>query len=301
MSAFWTIWIIALTLGNIAFALWLLSATSRRRSGDSAAGPETTGHTWDGDLAEYNNPLPRWWLGMFYLSIAFALGYLVIYPGLGAFGGTQHWTAAGQWRAEVADQEQRTAPIYARYAAMEPAALQADAEAMHTARNLFVANCAQCHGADGHGARGFPNLSARNWQWGREPATVIETITDGRQAQMPAWKGVLSEQELGAVVTYVAALSHGGSDAAGPGQAVFATYCAACHGADAHGTEALGAPNLADENWLYGGSEATIRETVSAGRNGQMPAHGARLSPVQVKLLAAYVLGLSGAAGEAAR
>ena len=295
MSSFWNLWIIGLTFANIIFALWLLKSTTKRKSGESSAGPETTGHVWDGDLAEYNNPLPRWWLGMFYISIVFGLGYLALYPGLGAFKGLKGWTQADQWAAEVEQSNQSTAPLYARYKDMSFADLQHNNDAMATARHLFGVNCAQCHGADGHGARGFPNLSAANWQWGREPDTVIETITNGRQAQMPAWGTVIGADAVASVAAYVQTLS--GKSAAAPeaaaGKEVFATYCVACHGEDGHGMAAVGAPNLADEYWLYGGSPATIKETVTNGRSGQMPAHGTRLSPVQIKLLAAYVLSLT--------
>ena len=301
MSSFWNLWIIALTVANIAFALWLLNSTKKRKAGDSDAGPETTGHTWDGDLAEYNNPLPRWWLGMFYISIVFGLGYLALYPGLGAFAGLNKWSSASQWSAEVAQSNASTAPIYARYASMSNGDLQKDTEAMNTARHLFGVNCAQCHGADGHGARGFPNLSATNWQWGREPETVIETITGGRQAQMPAWGAVIGKAGVESVSEYVYTLSGRTGEPAkvAAGKEIYSTYCVACHGPEGHGMAAVGAPDLSDQNWLYGGSRETIALTVNEGRAGQMPAHGGRLSAVQIKLLAAYVLSLTGGASAA--
>lgn len=298
MSSFWNLWIIGLTLANIVFALWLLRSTSKRKSGETSAGPETTGHTWDGDLAEYNNPLPRWWLGMFYISIVFALGYLVLYPGLGSYTGSKGWTQANQWSAEVEQNTKNTAALYGRYAGMSIAELQHSTDAMGTARHLFGVNCAQCHGADGHGARGFPNLSAANWQWGREPDNVIETITNGRQAQMPAWGSVIGDAGVASVAAYVSSIAGKDADAAAAaaGKEQFQTYCVACHGEDGHGIATMGAPNLTDANWLYGGTPAAIKESVTAGRQGQMPAHGSRLTPVQIKLLAAYVLSLSDAA-----
>ena len=296
MSSFWNIWIIALTLGNIAFALWLLRTTTHKTPRDQKAGPETTGHTWDGDLAEYNNPLPRWWLGLFYLSIVFALGYLVLYPGLGAFKGTNNWSAASQWASEVRKVDESTAPVYAHYKGMSITELQKNADAMSTARHLFAVNCAQCHGADGHGAVGFPNLAAANWQWGREPDTVIETITNGRHAQMPAWGEVLGPTGVAAVAEYVHTLSGqpGAPDAVAAGKVAYENYCIACHGPDAHGQPVMGAPDLTDQNWLYGGSLDAIKKTVTAGRDGQMPAHGTRLSDTQIRVLAAYVLSLAG-------
>lgn len=295
MSGFWNNWIIALTVANIVFALWLLRSTSKRKPTDKAAGPETTGHVWDGDLQEYNNPLPRWWLWMFYLSIAFAVVYLVVYPGLGAYRGTGNWTQASQWAAEVAQTNAAAARIYEHYQGMTTDELRRDVGAMSTARHLFGVNCAQCHGADGHGAKGFPNLASTNYQWGREIDNVIETITNGRQAQMPAWGPILGKSGIDQVADYVYSLRTPGASPAtvAAGRELFATYCTACHGEDAHGMTALGAPNLTDPVWLYGGSPEAIRTTITNGRQGQMPAHGARLTPVQVRLLAAYVTGLN--------
>jgi len=294
MSHFWAAWIIVLTLGNIAFALIILYRTARKRPG-SPPEAETTGHVWDGDLRELNKPLPRWWLYLFYLTVAFSLLYLVLYPGLGSFGGSLGWSAQSQYNAEVHQADTASAPVYARFKDLDVTALAANADAMRTARNLFAANCSMCHGSDGRGAPGFPNLTAGNWQWGRDPAAVEATIGGGRLGVMPAWKAVIGEAGVEEVANYVISLS---GTAPKPklvaaGQEKFTVYCTACHGADAHGTAAVGAPNLTDENWLYGSSLDTITKTIADGRQNQMPAHLERLGAQKVRLLAAYALSLA--------
>jgi len=173
--------------------------------------------------------------------------------------------------------------------------LAADGKAMATARNLFQNNCAQCHGSDGGGARGFPNLSDKNWQWGGDPDTVVQTIMAGRIAAMPAWGQVLGAAGVDQVVAYVQQLSGQQADAtlAAAGKTQFETVCAACHGVDGKGNPMLGAPNLTDDIWLYGGDAATLKTTVENGRQGQMPAFGDRLGQERVRLLAAYATKLS--------
>jgi len=297
MSHFWAAWIVVLTLANIAFALVILYRTARKRPG-SPPDAETTGHVWDGDLRELNKPLPRWWLYLFYLSVVFALGYLLLYPGLGSFRGVLGWSTASQYQAEVRRADAVSAPVYARFKDLDLAALAANGEAMRTARNLFAANCSMCHGSDGRGAPGFPNLTASNWQWGRDPEAVQATIGGGRLGVMPAWKAVLGDEGVEQVANYVLSLSRTAPKPklVAAGQEKFALYCTACHGPDAHGTTAVGAPNLTDEYWLYGGSPETITETIANGRQNQMPAHLERLGAEKVRLLAAYVLSLSATA-----
>ncbi|HEX7374146.1 MAG TPA: cytochrome-c oxidase, cbb3-type subunit III, partial [Steroidobacteraceae bacterium] len=244
---------------------------------------------------EYNNPLPKWWLWVFYITVAFAVLYLVLYPGLGNIAGVKGWTQAKQYEAEKAAVEAKAAEWYAPFASMTVAQLADDGKAMSTARNLFQNNCAQCHGSDGGGARGFPNLTDASWQWGGDADTVVATITGGRMAAMPAWGPQLGADGVRQVVAYVQTLSGGSADAslAAAGKQTFETICAACHGVDGKGNPFVGAPNLADKIWLYGGDEATITESVSQGRNGQMPSFGERLGEQRVKLLAAYAIKLS--------
>lgn len=291
-NAFWPAWISVLTVGGIVFCLVLLRTMSRRRP-DLKAG-DATGHVWDGDLQELNNPLPRWWLQLFYLSIFFGLGYLALYPGLGSYAGILGWTSVKEYQAEEASADAALKPLFDRYAAMDLHAVANDAEARGMGQRLFLNNCAQCHGSDGGGQRGFPNLRDQDWLYGGEPATIEQSIREGRQGQMPAWGAVLGAQGVREVSHYVLSLSGSPHDPslAAAGQPRFATICAACHGADGKGNPTVGAPNLTDHIWLYGGTEKDIIQTVTYGRQGQMPAHAQRLSPARIHLLAAYVYGL---------
>jgi cytochrome c oxidase cbb3-type subunit 3 len=265
---------------------------------EKIGGGADTGHTWDGDLREYNNPLPKWWLWLFYITVVFGLVYFVLYPGLGTWKGIKGWTQAAQWEQENAAAEAKVAAYLAPFASMTVPELAANAQAMATANNLFQNNCAQCHGADGGGARGFPNLANADWQWGGDPDSIVQTIANGRVAAMTPWIDVLGEEGVDAVVAYVQQLSGQESDAAkaAAGATQFMTFCAACHGPDGKGMAAVGAPNLTDDVWLYGGDSATLKETVTKGRAGQMPAFQDKLGEQRVRLLAAYVYKLSGSA-----
>lgn len=299
MSSGWSLYVTILTIVNILACVWLLRWTSKPQSADEKiGGGADTGHTWDGDLREYNNPLPKWWLWLFYITVAFGLLYLVLYPGLGTFKGTTGWTQAGQWEQENAEAEARVAAYLAPFASMTVPELAANAQAMATANNLFQNNCAQCHGADGGGARGFPNLANDDWQWGGDPDSIVQTIAAGRTAAMTPWGEVLGAEGVEQVVAYVQKLSGQAADEAlaTAGETQFQTFCAACHGLDGKGMAAVGAPNLTDDVWLYGGDADTIRETVVNGRMGQMPAFQDKLGEQRVRLLAAYALKLSGGA-----
>lgn len=287
-----SIFIIALTVANIAGALWLLWWTRRTR-GEQAT-TETTGHVWDEDLTELNNPLPRWWLWLFIITVAFGGVYLALYPGLGQFGGVLGWTSSGQHAVQAAANAKRIEQTLAPFADRSIVALAGDPAALNIGRNLFLNNCAACHGSDGGGAPGFPNLTDKDWQWGGDPDTIVATISDGRTGVMPPWGEVLGARGVEDVMDYVFSLqgrmlTSGDIKAGGE---KFGQLCAACHGVDARGNQALGAPNLTDGAWLHGGSLVAVRESISKGRTGAMPAHGARLGPTRVKLLAAYVLSL---------
>ena len=289
-----SIFIIALTIANIAGALWLLWWT-RRSPVDAGLPIGTTGHVWDEDLTELNNPLPRWWLWLFIITVAFGGVYLALYPGLGTWQGTLGWSSRGEHETQSRANAQRIEQTLKPYAARAVTDLRHDGAALAIGRNLFLNNCAACHGSDGGGAPGFPNLTDKDWLWGGDPDTVVATISNGRTGVMPAWGPVLGERGVENVVDYVFSLQGrkleaGDVDA---GKAKFAELCSACHGADAHGNPAMGAPNLTDGTWLHGGALATVRETIDKGRNGTMPAHLARLGETRVKLLAAYVLSLS--------
>lgn len=302
MSSGWSWFVIVLVAINVGGSLWLLSATSRKAPGDERETPDTTGHVWDGDLKELNSPLPRWWLWLFYGTVAFSLVYLVFYPGLGRWQGILGWSQEGQWRNEVAAMEQAAAPLYARLEELSVAELAADAEAMGIARNLYASHCSTCHGADARGARGFPNLADGDWQYGSDPETIFATIAYGRQGVMPPWGDTLGSDGVEQVIAYVRSLSgrQAPADLVARGKPKFELYCSACHGSDGRGVQAVGGPNLADGIWVYGGDAATLRETISAGRSNAMPGHLGLLGENRVRLLTAYVTQLAPARSDGA-
>ena len=293
MSNFWSFYIIAIVVLNIAGCAWLLMWTRKMNVADMPA-DGTTGHEYDG-IREYNNPLPRWWLYLFWITLVFGVAYLVLFPGLGAFKGTLGWTSQGEVAADQAAYQKQYGALYADFAKRPIEELAGDARAMKIGARLFANNCAACHGTDAHGAKGFPNLTDNDWLYGGTPDRIVETITGGRQAMMPAWGPILGDDGVKKVANYVMSLSGKKHDAAlaTAGQQIFATNCAACHGADGKGNQMMGAPNLADNIWLYGGSEKAIVETVTGGRNGHMPAQKEALGDERIHLLAAYVWSLS--------
>ena len=296
MTTGWSLFVIILTIANILACFWLLRWTSKpRTASEKIGGGADTGHVWDKDLREYNNPLPKWWLWLFYITIAFGLLYLAFFPGLGNFAGIGGWTQAGQYEQERAAVEARAAALLAPLAALPVAELANNEQAMSTAHNLFQQNCAQCHGSDGGGAVGFPNLRDADWQWGSDADSVVATIAGGRVAAMPPWSAVIGEPGVEDVVAYVQTLGGQQADAtkAAAGKAHFEALCAACHGVDGKGNPLLGAPDLTDATWLYGGDAATLKQTLMNGRNGQMPAWGDKLGEQRIKLLAAYVTKLA--------
>jgi cytochrome c oxidase cbb3-type subunit III len=291
-GGFWSLFIAIVTLASIVACLVLLLALSRKRV---ASDPDQTGHVWDEDLVEYNNPLPRWWIWLFVITIVFSLGYLWIYPGLGSWGGASKWTSTGEYDAEVRDAESRYGPLFRKFAAMDLKDLAADPEARAIGQKLFLNYCTQCHASDARGGKGFPNLTDDDWLYGGDPKEIETTILDGRNGVMPALGPALGAEGTRDVANYVRSLSALQHDAAraARGKAIFATYCAACHGAQGKGTSAMGAPDLTDSVWLYGSSEATIIETITKGRNETMPAHRELLGEPRVHVLAAYIYGLS--------
>ncbi len=296
MNAGWTLYIAVFSIANILACWWLIRFATRPRANEAAKG-EVTGHVWDDDLAEYNNPLPRWWLWMFYGTIIFGLLYLVLYPGLGGFKGVLGWSQVGAYEAEVSAVEADTKPLFDGYAQTPIIELAGNPEAMATGRRLFVANCAVCHGSDGRGAQGFPNLADKAWNWGGTPEAIVQSISAGRMGVMPPWGQVLGEDGVEETAHYV--LSLGGNTAADAakaeaGAARFAAMCSSCHGAEGTGNPMLGAPDLTDGDWLYGSSLDAVRASIAEGRQGQMPAHKDVLNPARIHVLGAYVYGLSG-------
>lgn len=294
MSTGWSWYIIFLTLLNIFGMVWLIWWSGKGGSKKVAQG-EVMGHVWDGDLSELNNPLPRWWLWLFYITIVFALLYLALYPGLGKVKGAFNWTAQSQWEREIAAADAHFGPLFQQYAGQDLAALAKDPEAVKIGRRLFLNYCATCHGSDAGGARGFPSLSDGDWLYGGEPDAVKASILDGRNGMMPPFGQVLGDKGVEEVVAYVASLSGRDVDAAkaAAGKEKFTMNCGGCHMPDGTGNKFLGAPNLTDEVWLYGGSPGSIGKTISEGRNGVMPPHREFLGEDKVHLLAAYVVSLS--------
>jgi cytochrome c oxidase cbb3-type subunit 3 len=294
LNSFWNWFVIIISVASILGCWWLLHWTKgvSDRSGDDVG---STGHVWDEDLRELNTPLPRWWLHLFNITIIFALLYLVLFPGLGNFGGMLGWTQEDQYQKEMAAAETAQEAVYARYRDMKPEALRADSGAMGTAGRLFQQNCAMCHGSDGRGATSFPNLADDDWQWGGSFEQILVTLENGRQAAMPPFAPVLGEDGTKEVIAYVRQMAGLDADAqlASAGQMRFQTICMACHGMDGKGNQALGAPNLTDDIWLYGSDAETIEYGLQNGRNGMMPAFGETLSEERRRLLAAYVQSLS--------
>ena len=298
-SDFWSLYITVVTLLSIfgcALLLWSQSKNKVSLSAESITGqPETTGHVWDDDLTELNTPMPRWWMWLFYITIVFALIYLVLYPGLGSYAGKLGWQSSSDYQQELQKADAEYGPLFARYLQQDLKKVAADPQAHAIGERLFLTYCAQCHGSDAHGNKGFPNLTDKDWLYGGEPDMIKTTILHGRNGQMPPMAAALgSAVDVESVAHYVLSLSGSTADPvkAASGKDKFAV-CAACHGADAHGNQALGSPNLTDKIWLYGGSVKTITETITKGRTNMMPAFDNFLGEAKVHVLAAYVWSLS--------
>jgi cytochrome c oxidase cbb3-type subunit 3 len=284
-------WIIVLTSVTILGITWILFANRKR---EQRGTDKTTGHEYDG-IEEYDNPLPAWWFYMFVITIVWGIGYLIIYPGMGNFAGVLGWTQVGQHDRAVAAADEKYRGMRDRYMALPIEEIASDPAVRKMGMRMFGNNCAQCHGADAKGSYGFPNLTDKDWIFGGTPDTITASITQGRQATMPAWGSVIGDQGVTDATAYVLSINGREADAAQveAGKKVFQTYCAACHGAEATGNPAMGAPNLVNGIWLYGGNAEQISHTIRAGRNGVMPAHKDTLSEDKIHILAAYVYGLS--------
>ncbi len=295
VSGFWNGYVMVLVALSLAFCVFIIAANMGKGS-ETAGKPDLHGHVWDENLTEYNNPLPRWWMYLYWITVIFAIVYLALYPGFGDVKGLYRWSSTGQYETEIAKADERYAPIFNKYAGMDLKAVAADPDAKATGQRLFLTYCAQCHGSDARGAEGgFPNLTDDDWLYGGEPDVIKTTLLGGRQGVMPPLGAALGSDGTEDVANYVRSLSGLAHDSlrAQRGQELFAQNCAACHGADAKGMHAVGAPNLTDDIWLYGSSKQTIMETIMQGRNNKMPAFEAFLGNDKVHLLAAYVYGLS--------
>ncbi len=291
-SSGWSYFVAGVTILGLVGCLWLLIVAARRRV---MANDNTTGHVWDEDLQELNNPLPRWWMWLFVMTVVFAAIYLALYPGLGSVKGTLNWSSVGQYEAEQEKARAALAPIYAKYSAMSASDLAQDAGAMGIGERLFLNNCSQCHGSDGRGSKGFPNLTDGDWLYGGEPAQIVETITQGRMGNMPPMAAAVGTgDDVRNVAHYVLSLSGSAHNSvyAQLGKSNF-TACAACHGPDGKGNIALGAPNLTDKVWLHGWGEQAIVNMINNGKANTMPAQDKLLTTEQIHVLAAYVGRLS--------
>ena len=295
---FWNLFIIVCTLGGIVW-LYLLTIASMRARGPAAtksAEAGTTRHVWDEDLTELDNPLPRWWVILFFATLAFGVVYLMLYPGFGTNSMVLGWTQVEEYEDEMARAEARYGALFEGYLRLPVEEVAADPKALRMGERLFASYCAVCHGADAGGVPGFPNLRDAVWQWGGEPDEIRTSILDGRNAAMPGWREALGgDVGVGEVTAYVLSLSGRSVDAAraASGKEGYDALCVACHGVDGTGNPDLGGSDLTDDVWLYGGSDAAVRESIAEGRAGRMPAHGEFLGEGRVHVLAAWVYSLS--------
>ncbi|MEO5736920.1 MAG: cytochrome-c oxidase, cbb3-type subunit III [Variovorax sp.] len=299
INDFWSHYVTVVVLVSILACALLLWVTARTRA--PTGGDNTTGHVWDEDLREMNNPLPRWWVGMFVLTIVCGLGYLVAYPGLGSYGGELGWSTRSEYAGDVAAADRALEPVYAKYTSMAPELLAGEPGAMAIGERLYLNNCAQCHGSDARGSKGFPNLTDHDWLHGGTPDKIRETITQGRTGVMPPMAAAVgTPDDVKNVANYVLSLSGSPHDSlrAGLGKSKF-TACAACHGIGGVGNQAMGAPNLSDSVWLHGYGQEAIISIINTGKTNQMPPQQGRLTEAQIQVLASYVWGKSNKAAVA--
>jgi cytochrome c oxidase cbb3-type subunit III len=295
ISGFWSLFVIVVSLVSIiGCGLFLL----QQERANFTAG-QTTGHVWDETLAEYNNPLPNWWRWLFYITVVFALVYLALFPGLGTFNGKLNWSMRNQYDQEMEAAKAKYDPLFNKFLAEDIMTVAADPQAKEIGQRLFLTYCAQCHGSDAKGGKGFPNLTDKDWLWGGTPDRIEQTILHGRDAVMPpkGTKPDMDAQQVKDVVAYVRSLSGlptSNPDGIQRGKELFPQACAACHGPEAKGNPEAGYPNLTDNVWLYGSSEATMIEGVTKGHINRMPAWGDFLGDAKAHLLAAYVWGQGG-------
>ena len=291
VSGFWNMYVVVIVLGSILACAVLLYIQGKAKFTPG----KTMGHVWDETLEEYNNPMPKWWSWLFVITVIFSLVYLALYPGLGNFKGVLGWSSVGQYNAERERMDATVQPMYTKYVGMDVKALAADKQAMETGKRLYLTYCMQCHGADGRGAKGFPNLTDSDWLYGGEPEQIKETLNIGRMGVMPP-HAQLGAETIKDVANYVRSLSGLPNDSvrAAKGKEAFTSAgCVGCHGMDGKGMQAIGAPNLTDKVWLYGSSEATITETIVNGRQNKMPAWKEFLGDGKIQVLTAYVFSLS--------
>lgn len=293
VNNFWSVYVAGITVAGILGCLILLIITARKKVESDS--DNTTGHVWDEDLRELNNPMPRWWMWLFVITVIFGFAYLFAYPGLGSHAGKLQWSQVGAYEAEVKEANAKLETLYARFDDMNHEQLSQDGPAMAIGERLFMNNCAQCHGSDARGGKSFPNLTDSDWLYGGEAENIHQTITAGRMGMMPPQAEVVgTPDDVRNLAHYVLSLSGSPHDSlkASLGKSKFMS-CAACHGADGKGNTLLGAPNLTDDTWLHGWGEAAIVDIITKGKMNEMPAQASKLTPAQINVLTAYVWGLS--------
>jgi cytochrome c oxidase cbb3-type subunit III len=296
----WSVFVAAVVVLALIGCLTVLVVASKRKV---MAGDNTTGHVWDEDLREMNNPLPRWWMWLFVITVVFGAVYLAFYPGLGSNPGLFHWTSDGQLKADEAKAQAALSTVYAKYTSMNADQLMRDPDAMAIGERLFLNTCAPCHGSDAKGSKGFPNLTDNDWLGAGTPEYIEQTIKNGRVGTMPPMAAAVgSAQDVRNVANYVLSLSGSPHDnvAAQLGKPKF-VVCAACHGADGKGNPAIGSANLTDNIWLHGWGEQAVVDMITNGKTNVMPPQGRLLTQDQIHVLAAYVWGLSHGSPAAAK
>jgi cytochrome c oxidase cbb3-type subunit 3 len=292
MSNLWSWFIIVGTVASLIACFWLVVWANKQRATDEEIA-ESESHVWDEDVRELNNPLPMWWLWLFIGTIIWSVGYLIYYPGLGNFKGVGGWSQEQQYADEVARAEATYGPMFAAFSAMDFTELVKDEDALRVGFSLYQNYCSTCHGSTAQGARGFPNLTDDDWLYGGAPQQIEQSIIAGRNGVMPALGVVFATEEaLDEMVRYVQVMPDG-MDTSSPAHTQYMQLCVACHAPDGSGMQALGAPNLVNDIWLYGSSPAEIRKSIVEGRLGVMPAHGNLIGPDRARILAAYVYSLS--------
>jgi cytochrome c oxidase cbb3-type subunit 3 len=300
INGFWPWYVAAISLVSIlacALLLWI-AGKAKVQSHSGAADDNTTGHVWDENLRELNNPLPRWWMWLFILTVIFGLAYLAIFPGLGSYQGAAKWSTQGEHQDDMVKMQAQLAPLYVEFSAKSVEDLAHDPRALAVGERQFMNTCSQCHGSDGRGSKGYPNLTNANAAWlGDRGAThIVQTVTQGRIGMMPPMAAALpGDSDITDVAHYVLSLSGSPFNEvkAFNGKQKFAV-CAACHGLDGKGNKAIGAPNLTDDYWLHGWGEAAIVNIIKNGKNNVMPAQAPKLSADQIHVVAAYVLSMGG-------
>ncbi|WOJ93899.1 cytochrome-c oxidase, cbb3-type subunit III [Congregibacter variabilis] len=290
MTSFWSGWVIVLTIVTLILVTWLLFANRKRHAVDE----KTTGHVYDG-IEEWDNPLPGWWFAMFVITIIWGIGYLIAYPGMGNFPGVLGWSSVTQHEQEVAVADEKFRAMRDKYLAMSIEEIYQDPKVRKMGMRIYGNNCSQCHGLDAAGALGFPNLADDDWLYGGSADAIKHTLVNGRRAAMPPWESILGEDGIAEATAYVLSLNSREADPklVQAGEKHYQTYCVACHGPEAKGNTLMGAPNLTNGIWLYGGSQEQIAHSLRVGRNGVMPAFANTLSEDKIHLVAAYIYGLS--------